>query len=327
MRNLPIVLLFISLSSFADVKINVIDVGPGLCTITEMPGNHYMIYDAGHWNGRKCIQAVRDIVDGEEIDLLIISHSDSDHLGDADDILNEYDVSNIIRTGFDRWDTSNWKNFNEAVGKEAMYGATVINLATLPLIPGDAYDFGDATVTLIAGWSEWEGPEHLSTSELRNVISIVVRLDYKGQTILFGGDSVGRESGDHVNTCIAAEKGIVDNKDEVSLKSDVIIAPHHGADNGSSKCFIEAVDPTYVIFSAGHDYEHPRAVTAQRYIDHGVPVENIFRTDRGDDEGGKEWSEDSVTNCVDGRGDDDIEIILKEDGATSVKYLNQSSNC
>ena len=47
----------------------------------------------------------------------------------------------------------------------------------------------------------------------------------------------------------------------------------------------------------------------------------------GDDEGGKEWSEDSVTNCVDGRGDDDIEIILKETGATSVKYLNQSSSC
>ncbi|NIQ14291.1 MAG: hypothetical protein GTO02_07775, partial [Candidatus Dadabacteria bacterium] len=65
---------------------------------------------------------------------------------------------------------------------------------------------------------------------------------------------------------------MVANKDNVSLKSDVIIAPHHGADNGSSKCFIEAVDPTYVIFSAGHRHDHPRAVTAQRYIDHGVSV-------------------------------------------------------
>ncbi|NIQ14292.1 MAG: MBL fold metallo-hydrolase, partial [Candidatus Dadabacteria bacterium] len=103
-----------------------------------------------HWTGQKCIKAVRDIVEGESIDLMIISHSDSDHLGDADDILSEYDVSNIVRPGFDRWDTANWKNFNEAVGKEAMYGATVINLATLPLDPGEAYVFGDATVTLVA---------------------------------------------------------------------------------------------------------------------------------------------------------------------------------
>ncbi len=56
-------------------------------------------------------------------------------------------------------------------------------------------------------------------------------------------------------------------------------------------------------------------------------MNNIFRTDRGDDEGGKEWSEGKIANCKDGRGDDDVEILLKKEGTTSVKYLNQSAGC
>lgn len=66
-----------------DVYIRVVDAGAGLCTVTEVPGEHYMVYDGGHWTGSNCLQAVRDIVDGGQIDLLIISHSDADHLGEA----------------------------------------------------------------------------------------------------------------------------------------------------------------------------------------------------------------------------------------------------
>jgi competence protein ComEC len=63
-------------------------------------------------------------------------------------------------------------------------------------------------------------------------------------------------------------------------------APHHGGNNGSSNCFIRAVNPQYVIFSAGRGHHHPTQAAADRYIANGVPVENLFRTDRGDNEGG-----------------------------------------
>lgn len=32
------------------VFVRVLDVGPGLACIVVMPGDRYMIYDAGHWN-------------------------------------------------------------------------------------------------------------------------------------------------------------------------------------------------------------------------------------------------------------------------------------
>ncbi len=83
--------LLVASSASAQLTVRVVDVGPGLCTMTEVPGpgsrSHYMVYDAGHWLGDRCIDAAREIVDGQVIDLLVISHYDSDHLGDAADIL------------------------------------------------------------------------------------------------------------------------------------------------------------------------------------------------------------------------------------------------
>ena len=84
------------------------------------------------------------------------------------------------------------------------------------------------------------------------------------------------------------------------------------------------MSPAHVVFSAGSAHEHPRAVAAQRYITHlGLdPATQMFRTDRGDNEGGKEWNHLS-SSTKDLRGDDDVEITLPKDGgadAIEVKY-------
>ncbi len=217
-----------------DVYVRVVDVGSGLCAVAEIPGEHYMVYDAGHWQGNKCIEAVREIVDTDEIDLLILSHSDSDHLGDADEILHEYQVRQIIRTGFLRWDTATWRHANNAISEEVEYGAAVTNLQSVDLVPGTQIALGDATVTLIAGWGEWvaSGP---TASEKRNAISIVAQLEYRDRSVLFTGDTVGRRKSDPDSACKDAAKIMVDrhNAGTVTLKSDVIIAPHHGGNTGT----------------------------------------------------------------------------------------------
>ena len=311
-----------------DVYIRVVDVGSGLCTVTEVPGGHYMVYDAGHWNGKKCLQAVDQIVDGNKIDLMIISHSDADHLGDGDDILKKYQVHKIITTGFVRT-SANWKKLNKEIGEEAKKGATVINLQTSDLVPGTEFSLGNATVTLVAGLPEWT-LTNLDESESRNVISIVARLDYEGGSVLFSGNTVGRRKDDDPPACKDAEKVMVDRHDagEVSLESDVMIAPHHGGNNGSATCFIDKVDPEFVIFSAGHQYQHPTKAAAERYKDEDVEEDKIFRTDRGDDESGSfEWKKGKVSGCKDKKGDDDVEIVLKANGTVLVEYRQASSGC
>ncbi len=275
-----------------DLYVRVVDVGPGLCTVVAVPGNHYMVYDAGHWQGKKCIEAVRELIGDHPVELMVISHSDGDHLGDAAGILKDFEVNQIWRTGFER-DTSSWKSMNSKIGKETRYdSATVINLRTMTLPPGFSVSIGDATVVFVAGWPKWTAPGP-TPSEKRNAISIVVRLDFQGKSILFSGDTVGRRIDEPDTACKDAEKIMVDrhNAGTVSLDADVLIAPHHGGDNGSSACFILAVDPGFVVFSAGHDHHHPTSSAAGRYTSAGVPVNRIFRTDRGDDEGSGEWAD------------------------------------
>jgi competence protein ComEC len=225
-----------------DLYIRLVDVGPGLCAVAIAPGKHLMVYDAGHWNGRHCLAAVRDIEpEAEAIDLLVISHSDADHLGDAARILQGYRVLQIVHTG-DARDTNTWRVTRDAIQAEGANGATILDLSDTPVEPGTVWQLGPAKVTFIAGWHEWT-ETNLSLAERRNAISIVVRLDFNGRSILFAGDTIGRRRGDNNKACKDAEKIMVANRQTASIDADVVTAPHHGGNNASSNCFIRAVSP------------------------------------------------------------------------------------
>jgi hypothetical protein len=154
-----------------------------------------------------------------------------------------------------------------------------------------------------------------------NSVSIVCKLIYGGKSVLLCGDAVGRPRGGQEDALIAEEKYLVEKAPEL-LNSDILVAPHHGADNANSLAFIRKVSPDYVIFSAGHSvYDHPRKSTAMRYLNF-VSTERILRTDRGDDDGPDEWDYLRIPGCVDIYGDDNIEIVISSDGNYSVKYLD-----
>lgn len=332
-----LMILFLPLSAYAqNASLRVVDVGPGLCVIATMPDGAHMLYDAGHWNGKDCLHAVDELVEDDVIELVVISHSDSDHLGELDLILEDHSAEVILSTGFER-DTKTFGDAMRAMGSVVPAGASVLNLGTWNVPAGMDIQLGDGRVTILSGWHDWDetlSEGHLGDAELRNVVSIAVRLEYQGHSVLLAGDSVGREIGDDVSVCDHGEAWMVETHG-TALQSDVLIASHHGADNGNATCFIEAVDPEFVIFSAGHVFEHPRQVTAERFLSAGVRPENMFRTDLGDDESPgsnqveDEWSAGSITGCQDRRGDDHIQIVLPGDPAANVEvsYLVPPTGC
>lgn len=303
----------------------IVDTGAGLCTITRMPGPHFFIYDTGHWNGSSlCSAAVKRIVpSGAKIDMFIQSHSDGDHIGATEEILAFYDVNTLIRTGDWRFDTVSYQEAFNAIRTKRNAGGIRedVNLFNGHVLPGQTFPYGTSEVVLISGFNDppedW-GIKWWNKSKSNNSISIVAQLNFAGESILFSGDAVGRED-DGSKDCWATEKYMVDNAVAVPIKSSVLIAPHHGANNASSDCFIDEVDPEYVIFAAGHGHEHPRAAVAQRYLTHGVDINKMLRTDKGDAEGPKEWSH-GTTGVDDPRGDDDIEIIIDANGEITVRY-------
>jgi beta-lactamase superfamily II metal-dependent hydrolase len=304
-----------------DVYVRVVDVGAGLCCIVKMPENHYIIYDCG--NDPYTFDAITEVIpESCRIDLMVLSHTDADHLGAVKNICDSYGVDRIIHSGLKR-ESKTWSDANDAIlaESEGANGCKDINLSTTEFPAGATYRFGDAFATMVCGFGEppkeWEG---LNEAETNNAGSVVIRLQYKGKSILFCGDAVGRHENAPLTQCIATEKFMIDMSPSIPIKSDVIIAPHHGGDNGSSTAFIDKVEPTYVVFSAGHRYEHPRMQTVQRYLNAGVKESHIFRTDLGDDEGSKEWDGGRVAGQHDLAGDDDIEIVIRENGDLVVDY-------
>lgn len=314
-----------------DVIARVVDVGPGLCVVISVPGGYDMLYDAGHWTGSNCEAAVNELVADNRVELVVLSHSDGDHIGELPEVLGSKRAGVVLMTGSRREDTAAYRNAIRAIGEAVADNTTVLNLETWPLPPGTDFPFGPARVSFLAGWHEWDDSlsnRSLSTSERRNAISIVMRLEYAGRSILLAGDTVGRSIDAPADTCGDAELFMVERHGQ-ALNSDVLVAGHHGADNASSTCFIEAVAPEFVIFSAGNAHRHPRQTTADRFLAAGIPQTNLFRTDRGDDEGGDEWDEGRIEGCRDGRGDDDIEIRLPVDPAQSisVRYRALADGC
>ena len=122
------------------VYVRVIDVGPGLATVVKMPGDFYMVYDAGHWNGEgsRAFAGISDVIPpGEEIYLMVLSHSDSDHQGAVKRIFDAYTVKKIIRGGLERTGTQTWVRADSMIGAHAAAGTTEeINLKTAEFPPG-----------------------------------------------------------------------------------------------------------------------------------------------------------------------------------------------
>jgi len=60
------------------------------------------------------------------------------------------------------------------------------------------------------------------------------------------------------------------------LKADILIAPHHGSGTSSTKSFIEAVQPTIVLFSTGYRnrFKHPKKSIVQRYRQRDIKIWN-----------------------------------------------------
>ena len=342
MRRIILLILLLPAASLAleiepdAVFVRVVDSGAGLATVLRLPGDHYIIYDAGHWNGQgsRSFNAFAEVIpDGAEIDLLVLSHSDADHQGAVGRIFDNdlWTINTVLRGGLERLGSGPWVRANNAIREASDAGTTLdINLRYFKFPMGSTYRYGDAYITMVSGFYEppedWDIRGGPTGGEFRNAGSLVIRLYFAGRTILFTGDAVGRHIGDPADAMIASERFMVENSEVIPIDSDVLIAPHHGADNGSLTAFINAVSPEWVIFSAGHAHHHPRSEAAQRYLDNGVELDHIFRTDLGDDEGGDERGHGNSTPGGNVLGRDNVDILIRPSGEVLVDYHSSLTN-
>ena len=318
-----------SATSSDRVEVTAIDVGSGLSCLIKLPNNKYIIYDAGYVSPvTKFLES--KLNPGAAIEMLILSHTDNDHWGAVANIINTYKVKKVYRTSYRDGNYADaYKNGVEAI-TNVTYSLEDHDLGDEgDLQPGTVlYNKDGVKLTAICGFKEPLSAWNLKDAKANNSISIVVRLEYAGHSIIIAGDAVGHTECADDNACIATEKFMLDNATAASLlNADVLVAAHHGADNASCGLFIDKVSPEFVIFSAGNAHRHPRQSTAERFINGGVDPHNIFRTDKGkiQDEGNpdlcKQEYDDGTDTGADTSGDDHVQVLLPKTGKVKVGYV------
>ena len=94
--------------------------------------------------------------------------------------------------------------------------------------------------------------------------SLVLKLVYNNFSMLFTGDISAEQ-----------ESYLAENAD---LRANILKAAHHGSKYSNSLDFIKAVNPEYVLISAGAGYGHPHAAALDNFLIAGVAKSNILCT-------------------------------------------------
>lgn len=168
----------------------------------------------------------------KEIDCLILSHPDKDHIGGAADIIENIKVKQIIQSNLQK-NTNLQNELNEVIQE--------YNINTINSVKTEIYRFGDIRIKVFA-------PSKLYYSKSNNY-SLIAYIEYANRRLLFAGDSENKR----------LEEAMGYNIKDI----DFYKVAHHGRANNLSSSFIEKIQPKIaVITSDNGDDEVIKALEA-----------------------------------------------------------------
>ncbi len=228
-----------------------IDVGQGDCTLISACGKNILI-DSGGEDAYGKVSQFLSARGAERLDLLIMTHPHSDHMGSMYRIAESFAVGGFMmpETGGLTPSLPQYGRLTEALEKRGV----PVSFAR----PGTFVELGkDCRLEIIAPVGDYED---------MNNYSIVMRFVYGSVRFLLTGDIESE-----------AEKDILASGADIG--ADVIKVPHHGSGSSALKRFIQTVSPSYAVFSAGegNEHGHPHENVVDLYRKCGAV---IYRTDR-----------------------------------------------
>ena len=231
-----------------EVLVHIIDVGQGDAILVMTPDGN-MLIDSGESTAREELIAYLELVNVKSFEYVVFTHPDSDHIGNADYVVENYSIKNIIMP--DRVATT--KTYDR------MMDAIENSQANLIIAePGDEVYIGALLNTILAPNDDYDDS---------NDASVVIKATFGETSIMLTGDAEKESETDMVKLY---SKDILD--------CDVLKVGHHGSRTSTSQDFLDAVDPTIALISCGegNKYGHPLPETLQRLEKKGIAT---YRTD------------------------------------------------
>lgn len=225
-----------------------IDVGQGdAILITCAEGT--MLVDTSVKSARDQLVAYLEATGISTIDYLVLTHTDADHIGSADYVIENYDVKNILLPNY----VATTATYERMLTAMENSDANVICPE-----PGYTFSIGALQNTVIAPNYDYDDA---------NEISIVLKAVYGETAVMLTGDAE-----------LGSEADIVKLWSAEALKCDILKVGHHGSTSSTTQEFLDAVDPDIAVISCGegNKHGHPHAEILDRLNAKGV---KIYRTD------------------------------------------------
>lgn len=226
------------------LHVYVLDIGQG-DSILIQKGNQQVIVDGGP-NSAKMVDQLGDKLPfwDRSIEMLILTHPDTDHITGLVEVLHRYDVEKVLTSGQET-DSDIYREWRKLINEKGV--ERIVAQAGQEIVMKDGIQ-----ITVLH-------PREIQVDEDNHDLnnnSVVLRLEYENFSFLLTGDS-----GVETEESLLAQ--------DVQLRSTVLKVGHHGSNTSTSPEFVGDVDPVFAAISVASDNKF------------GHPMEEVIKTLEG----------------------------------------------
>jgi competence protein ComEC len=229
------------------LKIHFLDVGQAESILVQSQ-DHFMLIDGGNNDDADFVVKYLQDQGVTKLDYLMGTHPHADHIGGLDVVIDTFEIGKVFMPKV----THTTKTFEDVLLAIQSKGLKI----TAPT-SGTSFELGDAKFTFVA-------PNNTEYEDLNNY-SLVFRLVHGENAFLFTGDAED-----------ISENEIL--KEGFQIASHVLKVGHHGSSTSTTTAFLDEVNPTFAVISAGQDnqYGHPHKEILAKLKERDITV---YRTD------------------------------------------------
>lgn len=230
------------------LKMTFLDTGKSDCIIIEA-GDHVVINDAADEDDAALICSYLEKRQVQQIDYLILSHFDKDHIGSAAVLLSDYEVGCVLMPEQEK-ESEPYLALTEALAQTDTEERRLV----------ENYSFNLEGIVFAV-----DAPDEESYEDDNNY-SLITTVTYGETRFLLMGDALKKRIGEFLTS------------DAGEVRYDLIKMPHHGDYNKKLPELFEIAMPDYVVLTAGKERERVEDKTIDLLIKSGCQV---FYTDEG----------------------------------------------
>ncbi|MBL7178567.1 MAG: DNA internalization-related competence protein ComEC/Rec2 [Desulfobacteraceae bacterium] len=246
-----------------DLRVTYFDVGHGNSALIQFPGKERMLIDGGGFPsdtfdvGGMVVAPSLFHSKIRRIDYLVLTHPQADHMNGLRFIAAHFQPKEFWYNG----DLVENRPFRELMN--------ILDSKKIKrFLPSDlsrGREISGVKIELLHPLYDMNRRQSYQKPQGLNDRSLVLKFSYEGKSILFPGDLE-----------MLGEEMVVSNVGHL-LKSDILLAPHHGSKTSCSKPFLQMVRPRICIISSGSGsyFGFPHMETMQRLNEIGCRIVRI----------------------------------------------------